>query len=398
VSLANDSTELNDNVAATIAPEIYLPAEPTPSLAKPRRVIRIPARYRDIQPEPSIPFPLQPAAQEPPQYPVIRRVILRLRDTLRTAANSFGVLREYMYRPSYDPEAYISPEDLANPTVSTKDNGEKKYFDDQPPPPPPPWPFANMSVFSIVNWMNTGSTQKSEGEVQRLLDDVIGSQDFRVEDLAGVKIRRENKRLDDARLPGESTPFSGDDWKEVSVDINIPTSVRSANGNGRLFSIPGLHFRSLTAVMKSVFSGQQAKWFHFTPFKRFCHNERTWDELYTSDAWLNAHEKLQQQPNEPGCKLEKAIAGLMFWSDSTHLANFGTAKVWPLYLYFGNLSKYIRGMPNSNACHHIAYIPSVSCFTRHSRPHNSTPYSFLIAFKMSSLGSRPSLGVECRHF
>lgn len=87
---------------------------------------------------------------------------------------------------------------------------------------------------------------------------------------------------------------------------------------------------------------------------------RIYDEAYTSDAWIEAHNELQKQPNEPGCKLEKVITGLMFWSDSTHLTNFGTASVWPLYMYFGNLSKYVRARPNSGACHHIAYLPYVS--------------------------------------
>jgi hypothetical protein len=69
---------------------------------------------------------------------------------------------------------------------------------------------------------------------------------------------------------------------------------------------------------------------------------------------------LQKQQNEPECTLEKVVLGLMFWSDSTHLANFGTAKVWPIYLQFANLSKYIRCKPTSGASHHVAYIPSVS--------------------------------------
>jgi len=32
----------------------------------------------------------------------------------------------------------------------------------------------------------------------------------------------------------------------------------------------------------------------------------------------------------------------MLWSDSTHLASFGNASLWPIYLYIGNLSKYIH--------------------------------------------------------
>jgi hypothetical protein len=42
-----------------------------------------------------------------------------------------------------------------------------------------------------------------------------------------------------------------------------------------------------------------------------------------------------------------------------HMANFGTASIWPLYTYFLNLSKYVRARHTSGTCHHIAYIPSV---------------------------------------
>ncbi|KAF8219268.1 hypothetical protein L208DRAFT_1341883, partial [Tricholoma matsutake] len=65
------------------------------------------------------------------------------------------------------------------------------------------------------------------------------------------------------------------------------------------------------------------------------------DEVYTGDAWIKAHDNLQKQPNELECNLEKVIAGLMFWSDSMHLVSFGNASIWPLYMYFANQSKYI---------------------------------------------------------
>ena len=47
----------------------------------------------------------------------------------------------------------------------------------------------------------------------------------------------------------------------------------------------------------------------------------------------------------------------MFWSDSTHLVNFGTAKLWPIYLLVGNLSKYICGQPNSGILYLAPPIP-----------------------------------------
>ncbi|KIK04639.1 hypothetical protein K443DRAFT_92736, partial [Laccaria amethystina LaAM-08-1] len=44
---------------------------------------------------------------------------------------------------------------------------------------------------------------------------------------------------------------------------------------------------------------------------------------------------------------------------SNTITNFGTASLWPIYIYIGNLSKYIHGLPTSFAAHHLAYMPSV---------------------------------------
>jgi len=58
--------------------------------------------------------------------------------------------------------------------------------------------------------------------------------------------------------------------------------------------------------------------------------------------FLDMHTEVQHaQTDDPNCKQEKVVAALMFWSDTTHLATFGTARMWPIYMLFGNLSKYI---------------------------------------------------------
>jgi len=53
----------------------------------------------------------------------------------------------------------------------------------------------------------------------------------------------------------------------------------------------------------------------------------------------------------------------MFWSDSTQLAQFGHAKAWPIYLFFGNLSKYRRASAVLGPCHPVGFIPPVSFYT-----------------------------------
>jgi len=89
-------------------------------------------------------------------------------------------------------------------------------------------------------------------------------------------------------------------------------------------------------------------------------NERIFSEMYDSDIFWEEHKKVQRAPTDDlACKWEKVIAALMFWSDATHLATFGTVKLWPIYLHFGNLSKYVRCQPNSGATKHVAYIPSL---------------------------------------
>jgi hypothetical protein len=224
-----------------------------------------------------------------------------------------------------------------------------------------------MSIYLLMEWMVTGGNQKSIGEVDRLAKDVLNSKDFRLKDIADFSARTENKRLDSAEQHDAGNPFSGDGWIERDVSIMVPTGRKDNEGRGLPFIVQGLQLRPLCKVMKSALADITSWRFHFSPFKRFWESPsgvkvRCYDEAYTSDQWIEAHDNLQKQPNEPGCKLEKVILGLMFWSDSTHLTSFGTANVWPLYMYFANLSKYIRCKPSSGASHHVAYIPSVRNF------------------------------------
>jgi hypothetical protein len=356
----NDIEMLDTHCEPPPEPPLAAPAPPptVPQLTqagRPARRYRMPRRYEDIPPEGPAPIPAAPAETLVSSIP---RVILHVRDLMRTGINRFGLLREYPHRPSYDPDASVLPDELSN--YARPDPVHLKP-DDQLSRPP--WPFRNMSTYLILEWMGTGSTQKSVGEVDRLVKDVICHNEFNAQDLVGFSTRRENKILDKSDHTKTSTPFSGDAWITSKVDISIPSGIR--NVEARIYSIPGLHRRLLVPVMKAAVSDVTAKRFHLSPFKRIWRTSsgaeiRCFDEVYTSDAFLEAHEKLQRQRNEPDCTVEKVVLGLMFWSDSTHLANFGIAKVWPVYLYFANLSKYLRCKPSSAASHHVAYIPSVS--------------------------------------
>ncbi|KAJ3963597.1 hypothetical protein EV361DRAFT_762035, partial [Lentinula raphanica] len=139
--------------------------------------------------------------------------------------------------------------------------------------------------------------------------------------------------------------------------------------------IPQLLYRNPLSVIRAAFQDRLASQFHFTPFKLFqevtdddgkTSSKRIYTDLYNSDAFIEEHKTLRRAPtDDPGCQREKVIAALMCWSDATQLANFGTAKLWPIYMMFGNLSKYIRASPNSGAVHHLAYIPGIPDSVRH---------------------------------
>ena len=85
-----------------------------------------------------------------------------------------------------------------------------------------------------------------------------------------------------------------------------------------------------------------------------------YDKPYTSDAWNQAQDEIMKQRRTDGCQLERVVGALTLWSDSMCLATFGDASAWPVYLFFGNLTKYAHTSGESGACHPIAFIPHVS--------------------------------------
>ena len=285
---------------------------------------------------------------------------------LTTVSNSFGLFWQYLFHPLYDPNAFVNLSDLSNLTTHTPPSpAPKPKVTDRDPP----WPFSSTSAWRLMRWMNTGSSSKSEGEVNHLVKDVINAPDFQAEDLRNLNTHHENRCLDTAN---KATPFD-DDFQAASITIKVPVGESDNQPASCEYSVPGLHYRKLLNVIKAAFQDPLSRQFHFTPFTLMHRSsitneeQRVYGELYNSDEFINEQKRVQNRslppPDDPGCKLEKVIATLMFWSDSTHLTNFGTAALWPIYLFFGNLSKYVCSKPSSRACHHLAYIPPVPILT-----------------------------------
>jgi hypothetical protein len=214
-----------------------------------------------------------------------------------------------------------------------------------------------------MNWQNSISNQKSNNETTRLVHDVMLHPDFRLGDLVNFNATTETRKADAAEERGSSFLRA---FRHASVDIDVPSG--SAQESSQTFSVSGLYYRQITSLIKEAFESPISKKFHFSPFKLFRKHpdrevsDRIYSEIYNSDVLLDEHDKVQRghaPVSDPLCKRERVVMALMFWSDATHLATFGTAKMWLIYMLFGNLSKYIRCQPNSGATKHLAYIPQL---------------------------------------
>ncbi|KAJ7247385.1 hypothetical protein B0H12DRAFT_1211224 [Mycena haematopus] len=215
-----------------------------------------------------------------------------------------------------------------------------------------------------MTWQWAGSTTKSVGEFENLVD-LLKDDRFSKEDIKDFDVKRETANLD-KHLATPSKSQVRDGWKSASINISVPDGKKHASeADAPVFHVPDLFYRPIVEVIKGAIRDVGDRCFHYTPFKQFWKptadsaTQRIYDEIYSSEAMVEAHTALQKRPRQPGCTLERVVLALMWWSDSTHLASFGDAALWPLYLFFGNQSKWLRVKPRSNLCHHVAYFPKL---------------------------------------
>jgi hypothetical protein len=215
-------------------------------------------------------------------------------------------------------------------------------------------------------WQYSGSNSKSSAEMKRLTREFLDHDQYSREDMQIFDDVRE-KRLIKEYLQDRSNPFRVENgWRCSSVKIRLPKEKVKfpSEEDAPELEITGVHHRSLTDVITSVFEDTIVSSFHLTPFHQQWKTAddraiNVYSEAFSSPAFLEAHAEINALPRDPGDNLERVVASLMMWSDGTHLASFGDASLWPFYLCFGNQSKYTRGKPTASACHHVAYIPNV---------------------------------------
>ena len=137
---------------------------------RPKWNYRLPARYEDVNPE-----PLPPLEEDKSPTAALPCLVLFVCNQLRMAKNSFGLMQEYLYWPSFDPDSFVPKEDLHQ----VRGPAPKSML-----LLPSPTPIhLNESVEMLMNWKDSGPPTKSDSEVNRLIKDVLLDPNFKLEDL-----------------------------------------------------------------------------------------------------------------------------------------------------------------------------------------------------------------------
>lgn len=313
------------------------------------------------------------------------QITIEYPDVYRTDPNDYSIMREYLHgKPSLTPDKHYSLMDVSDSPYMAGDSADQRPSNPKFPSPVQTFcraatsavetffsPFRNASIYRLMTWFYGSSNTKSMSELNSLVKEVILAPDFKPEDFIGFSAQKEHAMMDSYQEFAQAgDPLSStldDTWIKGTVEIPLPcdgVKHRSEADAPRLKV--EVYYRKLLDVIKAALLEPAAEKFHFFPFKEFWHpnlnksEERIYSETYTGDFWNEEFAKIhatnQQSPHR---NLEALLITLMIWSDSTCLAQFGNAVLWPIYLYIGNQSKYSRAKPSSFAAHHIAYIPKV---------------------------------------
>jgi hypothetical protein len=306
----------------------------------------------------SDPLPTQPSSSSAPSssadswFAQFRHI-----NTLR---NSFGLWRRFFAKtlPSHDPEELSTLENLSDIEPPAPSHGREVSFG----------PYPNESSFLLGEWYWDDNAQKSHKNFNRLLK-IVGDPEFKPED-----VRHTKWKSIDAQLAGATyREADGDEewldagWETTEIKVTVPFPKNAECPGPQEYTVGTLHYRSIVDVIREKFSNpHDSQHYHYEPFELFWNSQeglpgtRVHRELYTSPAFLEEHQKIQGLPVRDGWhEYPRHVVALIFASDVTHLTSFGTAYLWPCYMYFGNESKYRRGQPSCKTCSHIAYFQKV---------------------------------------
>ena len=295
---------------------------------------------------------------------------------IQTLPNKFGISRHYFDMPTSFPDEDVTLPELLNlngsPSADSADNPKntQKLLDESFSMKDQILniihPHPNFSTFLMNVWFyRRGSMQKSKLDRSILVKDIILNPAF---DAKELEPPFKFDVLDDALVDmagGITNPEQlGAGWIKCDVVMDIPAM---GSHPRTTWPVPGAYYRNITQVAQCVLESQASIKFNYDGFEEWWQppsstlpKQRVYHNVYSANAFLQAEAQLRCSIPKGYKGPPRRIAGLMFWSDSTHLTNFGQACLHPIYMAFVNESKANCCHPNKHCLHHIAYMPEVS--------------------------------------
>jgi hypothetical protein len=240
-------------------------------------------------------------------------------------------------------------------------------------------PFDNASTYLLVKWWREHGNGSVQG-FDALVKKVLLHSDFILDDLADFNANRELNRLVNFSTVGPQDPPTNsgrtvipvdyrpsDGWRLGRVTLKVPGKWKKKENVPEII-IDNIPYRNPLDIVCSAFQDKQFLNYHLKGFTEIWKpsdqesEEQLYSEVYSSPAYLEMEDevrmkRLKSWPNI----LETVVLPWLWASDSTHLAAFGSASLWPGYLSFGSLSKYIRTKVSSLSMYHVVYFKTV-CF------------------------------------
>lgn len=279
-----------------------------------RRKVQIPKRYDDELPKThaSLP-PIQPlpvlveAEPIPPDNPPSK-----LRRILTSPRNTFGLFRRYFATdfPSHDPEANLVVHELSDVIEDTQaDNTGISSNSPASTTSMAHGPYPNGSSFALGEWFWNSGLQKSKDDFKHLIG-IITDPAFRTDDIRDTQWDKIDKILGDSssELDWADEPDAG--WIRTPVTIRVPFAYkinkRDRNRPDPVepqdFVIEEFYHRSIVSILKERLDSPDAQHFHMEPYKLYwqpgasLNPTRVHGEMYTSPAFIDAHNALQESP------------------------------------------------------------------------------------------------------
>ena len=364
------------------------------------------AAYSQPSPEPpGTPPPTAPSAlpepEQPPGRPHRKRKFpVHFGNVLATSYTpdiNVPMARDALFEERLEPLTVQEPGALAAPDIlhpNPKGFYMHKHFTEpqethtqiEPVIEPPPihHPFKNDSYFEMVKHMTltpSSHTRPGAKAIARSFEDGRIKQ----KEIKGFDPSQELNRLDEY---GARSSVAGGPWKAGSVKLKMPCPRANnppydSEKDAPEFEVHGIQHRSLVDLITShLVNPVTSKSFTGTPFTEWwcppgsTKPIRVYGEAHSSDVAIKLYEEVKGvPPPADNPNIQNVVVLLMLGSDSTHLASFGTASIWPIYLFFGNESKYNTSKQSECPAYHLAYIPKVVSmkFPRWPRLRNHYP-------------------------